>query len=204
MLLAIEGVDGAGKTLQCRMLSAALESRGIRVRLLREPGGTPLGERIRDLLLMDGASDTDALLEALLFSASRRKLLTEKILPGLRAGDCVLLDRSFLSTFVYQGALGGVDRHFLEDLAQRVMGEALPDRILLLDLDAECAKERRRRRGKDAKDGFEGRGDAYLERVTTAFRELAHRHEGLVKIVDGDADPETVHKACLAAIRDLV
>ena len=144
MLIALDGVDGAGKSLQCRLLAERLESVGKPCVVLREPGGTPLGERLRAALL-EGAAQ-DALVEALLFMASRRHLVSERIVPELAAGKVVLLDRSFLSTWVYQGIVGGVELDFLVDLARRVHGEAWPDRILLLELSRRAAKTRRAQR----------------------------------------------------------
>jgi len=201
LLVAFEGVDGAGKSVQADLLARALEARGTAVRLLREPGGTALGERLRQVLLARVAPG-DPLVEALLFMASRRQLVVEEIEPGLRQGEVVLLDRSFVSTWVYQGILGGVDPDFLDRLARRVHGAAWPDRILLLDVDA--AEAQRRRRGRAATDGFEDRGRAYLGRAAEAFRAIAARHPDLVRVVDGALPPAAVAARCLGLVDELL
>lgn len=202
LLIAFEGVDGAGKSTQAQRLAGTLEKQGRGVTLLREPGGTGFGERLRGLLLGDDAPVVDPLVESLLFMASRRQLVREKIEPALARGHVVLLDRSFLSTWVYQGVLGGVDLEFLLDLARRVHAASWPDRILVLDLAPEVAHERRRRRG--GADGFEARGDAYLERVIAAFRQAADAFPELVRLVEAGVAPERVAERCLAAVEGLL
>ncbi len=196
MLLALEGTDGAGKTLQCTRLRDFFEARGERCHVLREPGGTKLGEKLRELLLDSSERAKDAMLEALLFSASRRQLVLESVLPALERGEHVILDRSFLSTFVYQGTAlagdAGLDLDFLLDLTRRVHREAWPDRIYVLTLDQEAARRRREERGT-ASDAFEERGEGFLERVRLAFADFEQRLPDLVRCIDasGTADEVT-------------
>lgn len=202
-LIAFEGVDGVGKTLQAERLGERLGERGETVSLVREPGGTELGEELRRVLLRSrGETERDALIEAMLFSASRRALLLEKIRPARERGELVLMDRSFLSTWVYQGLVGGVPLEFLEDLSRRVMAEAWPDRILLLDLEASSAAERRKQRASP-EDGFEDRGPLYLQAIVRAFRELARQYPELIRVVNAAGTKDQVEGRCWEAVRDL-
>ena len=200
MLLALDGVDGAGKSLQCRLLAERFDREGRPCVVMREPGGTAFGERLRAALLDGDAKDS--FVEALLFMASRRQLVRERIEPELAAGKVVLLDRSFLSTWVYQGLVGGVDLDFLVDLALRVHGNSWPDRILLLELSRETAARRREQRAGDA-DAFEDRGRDFLETVREGYSTLAERFPELITRVDANGDVATVHEACWRALTTL-
>jgi len=200
ILVAIEGVDGAGKTSQAEHLRARLAELGEVATVLREPGGTALGERLRDILL--AKSSPDPVLEALLFSASRRQLVEEAVRPRIERGEHVVLDRSFLSTWVYQGLAGGVALEVLEELTRLVHGDAWPDRILLLDLDIGEARARRDGRGDEA-DGFEARGDDFLTEVVHGFRWLAARDPELIRVVPSAASEAEVAQCCWTAVADL-
>lgn len=197
-LIALDGVDGAGKSVQCRRLAERLTAAGHDCVVLREPGGTPLGERLREALLE--GSVRDALVEALLFMASRRHLVVERIQPEVEAGRIVLLDRSFVSTWVYQGVVGGVDLDYLVDLARRVHGAFWPDRVLLLELDAATARSRRVERASDAPsstaDAFEDRGAEYLERVRAAYGQLADRFPEWIQPIDARPSVASVTEEC--------
>ncbi len=197
----MDGVDGVGKSEQIQRLANALEASGKRACVLREPGGTTLGEALRAALLTADRHDDDALVEALMFMASRRQLVIERIAPRLAEGVHVLLDRSFLATWVYQGLVGGVELSFLEQLARRVHGACWPDRILVLDLDVATATARR---GGRARDAFEVRGESYLQRVRAGFRQLAERYRGLVRVVSAAGSREDVAARCRGALADLL
>ena len=203
LLLAFEGADGVGKSLQARSLADWLEQRERTVRLLREPGGTEFGEKIRDLVLDAAMTGHDACLEALLFSASRRRLVLEQIHPALDQGEIVLLDRSYLSTLVYQGVVGGVPLDFLEELSHQVHGEDWPSRILLLDLPEE-ERQRRRLQRDEAEDGFESRGAEYLESIAEAFRQLQQTRAPLVHRIDASGSPQDVFQRILLDLGDLL
>lgn len=198
ILLAVEGVDGSGKSVQVGLLADALRRRGRVVQVLREPGGTSLGEELRRALLDQGRGVDDALVAALLFMASRRQLVVEKIEPALARGEVVVLDRSFVSTWVYQGIVGGVDLAFLESLTERVHGPAMPDCILLLDLEASVAMARREDRG--APDAIEERGAAYLACIGDAFRQIAAQRPDRIQVVDADGTVEAVHERCMTIV----
>lgn len=201
LLLAFEGVDGSGKSTQIEELLAHARGRGLVANALREPGGTELGEELRRVLLERGKGVDDALLAALLFMASRRQLVLEKIRPALARGELIVLDRSFVSTWVYQGLVGGVESSFLEDLTRRVHGDAMPELILVLDLATEASRARRRARG--AADAIEARGEAYLERIAAGFREIAARSERM-RCVDAAGSVDEVAQRCLAHVAPLL
>lgn len=206
-IIAFDGLDGAGKSLQAELLADWLLERGVEARVFREPGGTPLGERLREVLLQGGEISEDPLLEALLFSASRRALTLSALEPRAARGAWSILDRSYLSTLVYQGLVGGVDLGLLERMTREVHGEAFPDRILVLDLPPEVASQRRRTRaGGDPGmgDAFERRGEAYLEKVGEAYRSLVRSHSDLCLRVDAKGSSEEVAKRCLEALWDLL
>ncbi|MCB9890300.1 MAG: dTMP kinase [Planctomycetes bacterium] len=201
VLLAVEGVDGSGKTLQVERLALALRADGHEVVVLREPGGTALGEALREVLLDGDVDVSDPLVAALLFSASRRQLVVEAIAPALARGAVVVLDRSYLSTLVYQGVVGSLDLEFLRDLQRRVLGDVTLDAILLLDIDESTARDRRRVRGEDA-DSIEARGDDYLARVSQAFRDLAEL-DPIVHVIDARASVDAVHRECRDVVNSL-
>ncbi len=203
-IIAFDGLDGAGKSLQARRLATRLSERGLDVKVFREPGGTPLGERLRDVLLEGGDIAGDPLLEGLLFSASRRALTLSSLAPRKACGAWSLLDRSFLSTLVYQGLVGGVDLEFLEGMTREVHGEAFPDRILVLDVSPELASQRRRVRSAEDMDAFEGRGEEYLRRVGEAYRFLASNHSDLCVRIDAEGSIEEVSGRCYEAVKDLL
>ncbi len=206
-IIAFDGLDGVGKSLQAECLAARLWEKGLEAKVFREPGGTPLGERLREVLLEGGEIAEDPLLEALLFSASRRALTLSGLEPRSVRGAWSLLDRSFLSTLVYQGLVGGVDLALLERITHEVHGKAFPDRILVLDVPAELASRRRKNRGEKGKgetDAFECRGDAYLERVGDAYRSLIQSHAALCVRINASGTVEEVAERCFQAVEDLL
>lgn len=180
-LLVLEGIDGAGKTTQADLLEKRLRGDGIRVVRAREPGGTSIGERVRELLLDARRSRMDARTELFLYMASRAQLVAEVIQPALRRGRHVLLDRYYYSTAAYQGAGGHVGMLQVLDLAERIAGFPVPDRVVLLDLDPRFGLNRMKR----TKDRMERKGLEYLARVRRGFLSLAkpRRNFAVVKAV---------------------
>ncbi|PIE22833.1 MAG: dTMP kinase [Planctomycetota bacterium] len=210
LLVAFEGVDGAGKSVACARVAELLKQRGEDCIVLQEPGGTRVGNKIRSLLLHQEGLARDPLLEALLFSASRRQLVLERIVPELAAGRHVLLDRSFLSTWVYQGLAAapgtGLPLARLEEWTRAVHEGCWPDAIFLLDLpDAEARQRRGARSLGDgsAVDAMEARGEAFLSRVASGFRQLAEQRPELVRRIDARPEIEVVASRCLAAFDEL-
>jgi dTMP kinase len=140
--IVFDGPDGCGKTTQLRTLIAKLQGQGVKVRRLREPGGTPIGEHIRELLLSTKTQNMDVRCEMLLYMASRAQLVHEEILPALAAGECVVSDRYASSTLAYQGGGGGMPLESILDVAKVALGDTWPDLTVVFDLDTDEAMAR--------------------------------------------------------------
>lgn len=189
--ITFEGVEGCGKSTQLRLLDERLRSAGRDVRATREPGGTPLGERLRALLLDGARAPLDPIAEWLLFEADRRQHIAEVIRPALEAGAWLLCDRFSDSTEAYQSAGRGVDSEFIDAVDARVRDGLRPDLTLLYDLDAAEGLSRTRRR--DARtDRFESEELAFHERVRSRFLEIARREPHRVVIVPAQGDAAAV------------
>jgi len=203
-LIVFEGAEGAGKTTQIKLLAERLSSVGVPCLAVREPGGTPVGDDIREILLHPEQEITAAT-EALLFMASRAELVAREILPSIVEGLVVLLDRFFLSTYAYQI----VGRRLPEDevrAANRLATAGLiPDLALLLDVPVGEGLGRADARG--ARDRMERADDDFHVRVGNAFREFAdqkwqHSHPecGPIKLIDGTGDENTVQHRIVSAL----
>jgi dTMP kinase len=179
MFVTFEGPDGSGKSTQAELLRAALAAEGREVVLTREPGGTELGERIRELLLDEGEMSPWA--EAALFAASRAQHVDRVIGPALERRADVVCDRYLDSSLAYQGIARGLGVDQVLELNLRVTGGLLPDATVLLVLDPETAAER-----AGATDRLEREGDEFRARVDAAYRELAARFPERMLVVDGD------------------
>ena len=194
-LLVLEGAEGVGKTTQVRRLADQLEAQGIACRSFREPGGTPVGDEIRALLLAPGA-EIGARTEALLFMAARAQLL-DRVQALLADGVTVVLDRFFLSTYAYQIVGRGLPPELVQAANQLATGQLVPDLTLLLSCDLDVARQRVLARGDLDRMELEGAG--FHERVTAAFLAAAdpawqrrHPEVGPVVRVDADDTPEVV------------
>jgi dTMP kinase len=182
--VTLEGPDGSGKTSQAQRLAASLELDGLDVALVREPGGTDLGERLRELLLHRDELEISPLADALLFSAARAQLVEEVIRPALAAGRVVVCARYADSTLAYQGYGAGVDLGLLRWLEAAATSGLRPDLTILLDLPAEAGL-RRKRRGRTPLTRFESRSDlAFHRRVRDGFLALAAAEPRRWQVVD--------------------
>ena len=189
--ITFEGVEGCGKSTQLKLLDDRLRAAGRDVRATREPGGTPLGERLRALLLDGARAPLDPIAECLLFEADRRQHLVEVIRPALAAGAWILCDRFSDSTEAYQSAGRGLDSAFIEAVDGRVRDGISPDLTLLYDLDAAEGLARTRRR--DARtDRFQSEELAFHERVRRHFLEIARREPDRVVVVPAHGDAAAV------------
>ena len=180
--VVVEGIDGSGKSTHLPFIQQCLASRGFQVTLTREPGGSPLAESMRELVLH---SPMDGLTECLSVFAARRDHLLQTVWPALRQGRAVLCDRYLDSSWAYQGGGRGVDDGLLEQLSQSVeAGGRGPDLVIYFDLPASVAAQRRAKRDAQvqALDRFELEDVAYLERVRMGYQRAAARR-----------DPKTVH-----------
>ncbi len=199
--ITVEGIEGVGKSTQVAALARGLEARGLEVRVTREPGGTPLAERIRSLVLEHGTEELPPVAELLLMFAARAVHLGGLIEPALRAGRWVLCDRFTDATYAYQGGGRGLDPATIESLEEWVQGARRPDLTLLLDLPVARALERARRRGA-ATDRFESQRVEFFERVRRAYLERAAREPGRIVVIDAAGPPEQVAHAMSRAIEE--
>lgn len=171
--------------------------------LLREPGGTPLGERIREIL-KDPELEIGVGIELLLFSAARGQLMGDVIVPAIQAGRDVVCDRFVDSSVAYQGAAGGLGVEHVEQFNERVTQGWMPDLTLLLRVDPERAEARgqgRLRAGEaDGTDRFEGEGMELQRAVAAAYDDLARRHSERIVVIDAEGTPAEVHEYVMAAV----
>lgn len=179
MFVTFEGVDGSGKSTQARLLAERLAAEGRDVLAIREPGGTALGERIRELLL--GSGQVADWAEAALFAAARAQLVAEVIRPALERGAAVVCDRYLDSSLAYQGIARGLGLERVLELNLTAVDGLLPDRTFLLLLDPAAAAARR----GASTDRIERAGEAFLARVDAGYRELAARFPDRIVALDG-------------------
>lgn len=203
-LVILEGTEGAGKTTQIRLLAELLTAAGIECVAVREPGGTPVGDDIREILLHPEQEITDAT-EALLFMASRAELIAREILPSLVEGRVVLLDRFFLSTYAYQIFGRGLPEAEVRAANRLATSGLVPDITLLIDVPAAEGLSRADARG--ARDRMEKADDEFHNRVADAFRQFSdvkwqHSHPecGPIKLIDGTGDEKSVHQRIVSAL----
>ena len=189
--VTFEGVEGCGKSTQLRRLAERLRGLDLDVRTTREPGGTPLGEKLRALLMNPAQEELDPIAEWLLFEADRRQHIVDVIRPGLEAGAWILCDRFADSTEAYQAAGRGIDAALIASVDERVRGSISPDLTLLYDVAVVEGLARARRR--DAREGrFEAEELAFHERVRLRFGEISRRDPQRVAVVPGHGDVDSV------------
>src|SRR5918999_5195498 len=186
MFVTFEGLDGSGKTTQARLLQKRLEADGREVVATREPGGTELGEQVRDLVLHGGHVTPWA--EALLYAASRAQHVEEVIRPALERGAAVLCDRYVDSSVAYQGVARGLGLERVFDLNLTAVGGLMPDRTFLLQLDPSDVPERLRR----DQDRLEREGDAFRALADAGYRDLAERFPERFFVLDGTQPVEEI------------
>lgn len=192
--IALEGGEGSGKSTQAALLASA---RG--AVLTREPGGTPVGARIRELVLGGVGGSVDPRAEALLMAADRAQHVRDVVAPALEAGRDVVSDRSVWSSLAYQGYGRGLDGAWLRSLSDWAMGGRWPDLAVLVDVPAGAAAERVARTGR-VLDRMESEGGGFHERVRAGFAALAAAAPDRWVVVDGDASPEVVAARVAAAV----
>jgi dTMP kinase len=189
MFVSFEGLDGSGKTTQSRLLAERLRGEGRDVVATREPGGTALGERIRELLLSGG--DLAPWSEAALFAAARAELVARVIRPALERGADVVCDRFVDSSLAYQGIARDLGVEAVLALNRPLIGDAMPDRTFLLLLDPETARDR----GGSARDRIEREGPDFWRSLDDAYRRLAARYPERIVPLDGSLPREELAEA---------
>ena len=204
-LLVFEGAEGAGKTTQIRLLAESMTNAGIPCVGVREPGGTPVGDAIREILL-DPERQITAATEALLFMASRAELIAREIKPSLSEGKVVLLDRFFLSTYAYQIVGRGLGEDEIRSANRLATAGLVPDLTLLLDIPPSKGLARADARG--SRDRMERADDSFHQRVAQAFRgfvdqawQHSHPECGPIKLIDGNGNEKEVFGRIVATLQ---
>ncbi len=191
MLIAFEGIDGSGKTTQAEILSKRLDRSGVSNAILREPGGTALGEGIREILLHRSDLKINPITEFLLFSASRAQLTHEKLLPLLESDRVVIIDRYFYSSIAYQGFGRGIPVEEIKRVNHFATQNVIPDVVFLFKLDIETALERRSLSGRAA-DRMEKGELEFFQRVIDGFAYCANEEPNRFVTVDGRESTESL------------
>jgi len=195
--ISLDGIDGTGKSTQCRLLVDYLNDHGVRTIGCADPGGTPLGSQLREILLASRAEVTPRA-EALLFMASRAELVATLIRPNLEQGRVVVSDRFVAANVVYQGHAQDLPPEDLWNVGRFSTGGLLPDLTIILDLPV---KQAIARRGREA-DRMESRGENYLQRVRDGFLVEAHAHG--FPIVDASPEVQTLHQRIVVLVREFL
>jgi dTMP kinase len=203
--ITFEGVEGCGKTTQLHLLKEFLTARGCAVTATREPGGTPLGDSIRQLVLASRFASIDSKTELMLYEASRAQHMREVIGPALAKGHIVLCDRFGDATLAYQGYARGLPVEYIETLNRFITGNRSPDLTILLDCPVELGLERTRERAARTgqgmtEDRFEKMDLDFHRRVRRGYLDIAQRDSIRFLIVDGSREPDAVQSAMRPAV----
>ena len=198
--ITVEGIEGVGKSSNVDYLSALIESKGVDVLTTREPGGTPMAERIRTMLLEHGEEPLPDTAELLLFFASRSLHICNRIRPALEAGQWVICDRFTDASRAYQGAGRGLDRQRIEVLADWVHDDLEPDLTLLLDAPASVGLGRVKRRG--AADRMDSERHSFYKRVREAYLELAEAEPERFAVIDASGELPAVQAKIASVVAE--
>jgi len=210
--LVFDGPDGGGKTTQFQRFARQVESHGLAVCLVREPGGTSIGEQIRQVLLDCANDDMDLCCEMLLYMASRAQLAAQQIRPALARGELVLADRFISSTLAYQGAAGGLTQADILRVGQIALGSCWPDLVVIFDVDEKTAAKRlvggdQQHRYLEVSeptlfcDRMEMKGVEYQRAVRQNYLEQAQNDPDRYLVIDASADADTVFENLIEAIK---
>ncbi|MDE6182227.1 MAG: dTMP kinase [Eubacteriales bacterium] len=202
LFITMEGTDGSGKSTQINMLKEYLEKKGYDVVFVREPGGTKIGEKIREIILDKENEEMDYMTEALLYASSRAQLVNEIILPALKNGSIVLCDRFVDSSIVYQG----IARNLGEDIIAKINYIATdglkPDITIFLNLSPEKAIERKKEQKE--LDRLERENQYFYNQVYYGYKKLAKKYSKRIKMIDASKDIETVYNNIILEIENLI
>jgi dTMP kinase len=201
--VTLEGIEGAGKSTVASFVTEWLRSRGIAVVATREPGGTPLAERLRQIVLERASEPLPPVSETLLMFAARALHVQNVIVPALSRGQWVVCDRFTDATRAYQGGGRGVDAALIETLAQAVQGGVSPDCTLLLDLPVAAGLARARARHAASTDRFEAESQAFFEKVRAGYLAIAQREPQRVRIIDAGAPLAEVEQRVARLLTEL-
>ena len=196
--IVLDGPDGCGKTTQTLMVYDWLKDQGVDVATFRDPGGTAVGEKIREILLNPEHVVMNVRTELLLYMASRAQLWQEKIKPALSSGKCVVLDRWISSSCAYQGFAGEFGVANVMKIAEASLERVWPDLTIVLDIDVETAAKRMDRR----LDRMEQKGNEYHKKVREGFGRLSKFDDNII-VIDATKDIEQVHQTVVETVRQI-
>ena len=202
LFVTFEGIDGCGKTTQIEMLSSDLKASGIPYVLIREPGGTQIGEKIRTILLDKANSGMHARTELLLYEAARAQIVEERIRPELELGKVVICDRFFDSTVAYQGIARNLGLEAVDYLNRWSTAGLAPDITFLLDLDEQTAYKRRHGRS-DEEDRLEAEGLAFMKKVREGYL-LTSRNQPRIQVIPATDTPEVIYQKIRKAVWEVL
>lgn len=206
VLITIEGIEGTGKTTQSGLLKAHLEAQGRKVLSVREPGGTVIGEKIREVLVNAQQEPVEPWAELFMYEACRAQLVKNVIRPALLSGQTVVCDRFIDSTIAYQGYGRGLDCKAIDTLNRLATGGLDPGLTLVIDIEPEAGLKRAKARisgkgGAKKEDRFENEAVDFHRRVRQGFLDIAVKHPGRVRVIDGRGEIPSIHKAICDTIR---
>lgn len=200
MFITFEGTDGTGKTTQIQYLKEYFEAQGREVVITREPGGTPVAEKIRQMLL-DKNNVMDDIAEAYLYAAARAEHVQSVVLPALRAGKVVLCDRFVDSSVAYQGYGRQLGADYVRKINEQAVAGCMPDRTYLLVLKMEDAEKRVVSRGE--KDRMESAGEAFSRRVAEGFLKIAEQEKERIVVVNAGQEREAIARVIARDVANL-
>jgi dTMP kinase len=203
--ITFEGTEGGGKSTQISLLATRLRERGLTVRTLREPGGTPIGEEIRHTLQHSAQNEAmTAEAELLLMNASRAQLVREIIRPALRDGEIVLCDRFYDSTVAYQGYGRGLDLDTVRRVIAFAVGDTRPDLTILLHVPIDVSEARRKTRDTKQRDRMEELDRKFFERVEDGFNAIAAAEPKRVRVIEATVPIPQVHEQIWSLVSPLL
>lgn len=201
--IVFEGIDGSGKTTQLNLLGEELTGRGCPVLLTREPGGTRVGESIREILLNPQYGELVPVAEALLYAAARAQHVAQVILPALREGKVVLCDRFIDSSLAYQGFGRGMELCLLEQINEAAVVGLVPDLVVVLDFSCDTGLDRLSRSGRRA-DRIEREAREFHRKVRSGYLALADRAPHRYRVIDAHRPVRQVHREILRAVEEIL
>ena len=196
-LITFEGIDGSGKSTQIQLLEREFNKLGVQFKTFREPGGTKLSEKIREILLDKGNIELSSTAESLLFAAARAQLISEQIKPAIANGEFVICDRFTDSTIAYQGYGRGLDIKKLEEINHIATGGLTPDIIFILDISPEVAAGRLE---TEAPDRMEVSGVEFFRRIREGYYQIKDKNPNLYRVINGEQSPENVFNEIKAIV----
>ncbi len=190
-LITFEGIDGSGKSTQIQLLEAEFEKLGVPYKTFREPGGTDLSEKIREILLEKDNLELYSNAESLLFAAARAQLTVEQIMPTLAKGECVICDRFIDSTIAYQGYGRGLNIKNLEMINNIATDRLTPDITFILDIDPEKASDRMK---SESPDRMESEGFEFFQKIRRGYHQIMEQNQSRCIVINGEQSQENVSK----------